>query len=73
MFKVVQSIGSIEIELPYPDNKTNWVLFRRRDYDNKLFLGTLNGNVTKCMYIGESIYYDVTILVDVFCLNLLFR
>jgi hypothetical protein len=60
IFKVVQSIDSIAIELPYPDNKTNWVLFRRRDQNNKLFLGTLNGEVTKCTYIGTSIDYDVT-------------
>ena len=60
IFKVVQSIGSIEIELPYPDNKINWVLFRRRDQNNKLFLGTLNGAVTKCVYSGTSINYDVT-------------
>ena len=49
IFKIVQSIGSIEIKIPYPDTKTNWVLFRRRDYNNRLFLGTLNGAVTKCM------------------------
>ena len=60
IFKVVQSIGSIEIELPYPDTKANWVLFRRRDQNNKLFLGTLNGAVTKCVYSGTSINYDVT-------------
>ena len=60
IFKVVQSIGSIEIQLPYPDNKINWVLFRRRDQNNKLFLGTLNGAVTKCIYDNGSINYDVT-------------
>ena len=60
IFKVVQSIGSINIELPYPDTKPNWVLFRRRDQNNKLFLGTLNGAVTKCIYSGTSIEYDVT-------------
>lgn len=60
MFKVVQSIGSIEVKLPYPDTKTNWVLFRRRDQNNRLFLGTLNGAVTKCVYSGTSIDYDVT-------------
>ena len=59
IFKIVQSIGSIEVKLPYPDTKNNWVLFRRRDQNNKLFLGTLNGAVTKCMYVGESIDYDV--------------
>lgn len=60
IFKVVQSIGSIEVKLPYPDTKTNWVLFRRRDKNNKLFLGTLNGEVTKCIYSGTSIDYDIT-------------
>lgn len=60
IFKVVQSIGSIEIELPYPDTKPNWVLFRRRDQNNKLFLGTLSGEVTKCIYSDTSISYDVT-------------
>ena len=60
IFKVVQSIGSIEIDLPYPDTKANWVLFRRRDQNNKLFLGTLSGEVTKCTYTGESIDYDIT-------------
>ena len=59
MFKVVQSIGSIEVKLPYPDTKTNWVLFRRRDHNSALFLGTLNGAVTKCVYSGTSIDYDV--------------
>ena len=60
IFKIVQSIGSIDIEIPYPDTKANWVLFRRRDQNNKLFLGTLSGEVTKCTYIDESIDYDVT-------------
>ena len=60
IFKIVQSIGSIAIELPYPDTKANWVLFRRRDANSKLFLGTLNGEVTKCTYSGASIDYDVT-------------
>ena len=59
IFKVVQSIGSIEVKLPYPDTKTNWVLFRRRDHNSALFLGTLNGAVTKCVYSGTSIDYDV--------------
>ena len=59
VFKVVQSIGSIEVKLPYPDTKTNWVLFRRRDHNSALFLGTLNGAVTKCVYSGTSIDYDV--------------
>lgn len=59
IFKVVQSIGSIEVKLPYPDTKANWVLFRRRDHNSALFLGTLNGAVTKCVYSGTSIDYDV--------------
>lgn len=59
IFKVVQSIGSIEVKLPYPDTKTNWVLFRRRDHNSALFLGTLNGAVTKCTYNNGSIDYDV--------------
>lgn len=59
IFKIVQSIGSIEINLPYPDTKANWVLFRQIDQNNKLFLGTLDGAVTKCIYSGTSIDYDV--------------
>ena len=61
IFKIVQSVGSIEIKLPYPDTKANWVLFRRKDQNNKLFLGTLDGDVTKCNYIGTSIDYDATL------------
>lgn len=70
VFKVVQSIGSIEVNLPYPDTKPNWVLFRRGDQNNSLFMGTLTGDVTKCIYSGTSIDYDATMQqLSQYCIN----
>lgn len=44
--KVVQSLDSDKTVLPYPNSQQYWVVYRRTDQDNRLWLLTIDGTVT---------------------------
>lgn len=46
VIKVVQSLDSDKTVLPYPNSQQYWVVYRRTDQGNRLWLLTIDGTVT---------------------------
>ena len=60
--KIVQTLDSDKINLPFPNNYNNFILYRRANQSNKVWLVTIKDNISSILLKSDKkIYTDISL------------